>query len=105
MEVEDPFIWFQKGYYYAIVRDVVGKFTGDSGALALMVSKDGIDWQPAKHPLVIGNSFVWANGTQSDIAIERPWLYFENGVPKFLYGAMGVDKKRSQTFNVAIPLK
>jgi hypothetical protein len=105
MEAEDPFMWFQKGYYYAIVRDVVGKFTGDSGALALMVSKNGIDWEPAKHPLVIGSSFAWADGTQSGIAIERPWVYFENGVPKFLYGAMGVDKKRSHTFNVAIPLK
>jgi len=105
MEAEDPFIWFQKGYYYAIVRDVVGKFTGDLGALALMVSKNGIDWQPAKHPLVIGSSFAWADGTQSGIAIERPWVYFENGVPKFLYGAMGVDKMRSHTFNVAIPLK
>lgn len=105
MEAEDPFIWFQKGYYYAIVRDVVGKFTGDLGALALMVSKNGIDWEPAKHPLVIGSSFAWADGTQSGIAIERPWVYFENGKPKFLYGAMGVDKKRSHTFNVAIPLK
>jgi beta-xylosidase len=105
MEAEDPFIWFQKDYYYAIVRDVVGKFTGDTGALALMVSKNGIDWEPAKHPLVIGSSFAWADGTQSGIAIERPWVYFENGVPKFLYGAMGVDKKRSHTFNVAIPLK
>jgi len=105
MEAEDPFIWFQKGYYYAIVRDVVGKFTGDSGALALMVSKNGTDWEPAKHPLVIGSSFAWEDGTQSGIAIERPWVYFENGIPKFLYGAMGVDKKRSHTFNVAIPLK
>ena len=105
MEAEDPFIWFQKGFYYAIVRDVVGKFTGDTGALALMVSKNGIDWEPAKHPLVIGSSFAWADGTQSGIAIERPWVNFENGVPKFLYGAIGVDKKRSHTYNVAIPLK
>ncbi len=105
MEAEDPFIWFQKGYYYAIVRDVVGKFSGDTGALVLMVSKNGSDWQPAKHPLVIGSSFAWADGTQSGIAIERPWVYFENGLPKFLYGAMGVDKTRTHTFNVAIPLK
>jgi len=105
MEAEDPFIWFQKGYYYAIVRDVVGKFTGDAGALALMVSKNGIDWEPAKHPLVIGSSFAWTDGTQSGIAIERPWVYFEKGKPKFLYGAIGVDKKRTHTYNVAIPLR
>ena len=84
---------------------VVGIFTGDTGALALMFSKNGMDWQPAKHPLVIGSSFAWVDGTQSGIAIERPWVYFENATPKFLYGAMGVDKKPSHTFNVAIPLK
>lgn len=105
MEAEDPFIWFRKGFYYVIVRDVVGKFSGDTGALVLMVSKNGSDWQSANHPLVIGSTFVWNDVKQSGIAIERPWVYFENGVPKFLYGAMGVDKKRTHTFNVAIPLK
>lgn len=43
MVAEDPFVWFQNGAYLAIVRDVVGKFTGDSGAWALMVSKNGTD--------------------------------------------------------------
>ncbi len=41
MVAEDPFVWFQKGTYLTIVRDVVGKFTGDEGAWALMLSKNG----------------------------------------------------------------
>jgi predicted GH43/DUF377 family glycosyl hydrolase len=59
MVAEDPFVWFQKGIWYAIVRDVVGKFTGDKGAFALMVSRNGFDWEPAKHPKVIGSKFLW----------------------------------------------
>jgi len=105
MVAEDPFVWFQKGTYLAIVRDVVGKFTGDSGAFALMVSKNGYDWQPAKHAKVIGSNFYWEGGIASVSKLERPCLYLESGVPKYLYGATRADKKESMSFNVAVPLK
>jgi len=104
MVAEDPFIWFQKGTYLAIVRDVVGKFTGDSGAFALMLSKNGTDWQPAKHPKVIGSTFLWENNEKSVSKLERPCLYLEKGVPKFLYGATRADKTESMSYNVAVPL-
>jgi hypothetical protein len=68
--------------------DIVGKFIGDEGAFALMVSKNGFDWKPAKLPKAIGSSFLWANGEQSISRLERPTLYFENVVPKYLYGAI-----------------
>lgn len=105
MVAEDPFIWFQKGTYLAIVRDVVGKFTGDSGAFALMVSKNGFDWKPAKHPKVIGSTFYWEGGIASISKLERPSLYLENGVPKYLYGATRADQAQTNSFNVAVPLK
>jgi predicted GH43/DUF377 family glycosyl hydrolase len=104
MVAEDPFVWFQKGTYLAIVRDVVGKFTGDSGAFALMVSKNGTDWQPAKHPKVIGSAFFWEGGVASVSKLERPCLYLENGVPKYLYGATRADKAQTMSYNVAVPL-
>ena len=104
MVAEDPFVWFQKGTYLAIVRDVIGKFTGDSGAWALMVSKNGTDWQPAKHPKVIGSTFYWEGGVASASQLERPCLYLENGVPKYLYGATRADKAQTMSFNVAVPL-
>lgn len=105
MLAEDPFVWFQHGTYLAIIRDVKGKFTGDEGAFALMISKNGQDWEPAKHPKVIGSSFLWANGEKSISRLERPALYFEKGVPKYLYGATRANKEQSMSFNVAIPLK
>jgi hypothetical protein len=104
MVAEDPFVWFQQGNYLAIVRDVVGKFTGDSGAFALMISKDGKEWAPARHPKVIGSTFLWENGEKSVSKLERPCLYIENGVPRYLYGANRADKKETMSFNVAVPL-
>ena len=104
MVAEDPFVWYQKGTYLAIVRDVVGKFTGDSGAFALMVSKNGCDWQPALHPKVIGSTFYWEGGVPGVSKLERPCLYIENGVPEYLYGATRADKTESMSFNVTVPL-
>lgn len=104
MVAEDPFIWHQQGVNHAIVRDVVGKFTGESGALALMISTNGIDWQPAQHPKVLANKVYQANGKAFDDKLERPCLYIEQGVPKLLFGAMGFEK-RKYSVNVAVPLK
>jgi predicted GH43/DUF377 family glycosyl hydrolase len=104
MVAEDPFIWHQKGVNYAIVRDVVGKFTGESGALALMVSTNGVDWQAAKHAKVLANKIYWENGQAFEDKLERPCLYMVNGVPTLLFGAMGFEK-RKYSVNVAVPLK
>jgi hypothetical protein len=105
MVAEDPYIWYNKGNVYAIVRDVVGKFTGDSGALALLVSKDGKEWTPEKFPKVIGSRFLWEDGSKSIGQLERPCLFLENGMPKYLFGAYGLTKDRSSTCNIAVPLK
>ena len=105
MIAEDPFIWSNQGYIYAIVRDVVGKFTGDEGAFALLVSKDGTEWKPGKYPKVIGSRFMWEDGSISIGQLERPCLYVEDGVPKCLFGAYGLTKDRNNTCNVAVPLK
>lgn len=105
MVAEDPFVWFQKGTYRAIVRDVLGKFTGDKGAWALMISKNGTDWQIDKYPKVIGSTFYWEGGIASTSNLERPWLYLEKGIPKYLYGATRSSKAQTQSFNVAIPLE
>lgn len=110
MVAEDPYIWYDKGYYYAIVRDVVGRFTGIEGSLALLVSKDAKKWLAAKHPRVIGKTFEWANGTDSETKIERPQLYREDRIPKILFGAIRYISinnkgKHDSTANIRVPLK
>jgi hypothetical protein len=109
MVAEDPFIWYSKKYgdcYYALTRDVVGLFTGESGGIALFTSQDGLNWVPAKHPKVLGNTFQLADGTQSDTKIERPALLIEEDEPTYLFGAAdGYRTKGKISTNVQIPLK
>jgi hypothetical protein len=104
MMAEDPFLWSSNGKFYAIVTDVIGAFTNKQAALALLNSSDGINWTPTKYPKVVPHRLLFANGVISDDKLERPWLYFENGRPKVLFGALGVNK-RSYSVNVAINLK
>jgi hypothetical protein len=104
MLAEDPYIWFYKGSYYAIVRDVVDYFNKGKSTLALLHSRDAINWQPSKYPAVAPYKLKFADGTLSEDKIERPWLYCEKGVPKILFGAMGINN-REHSINVAVPLK
>lgn len=103
MVAEDPYLWHYKGKNYAIVRDVVGKFTGEKEALALLTSANGYDWQPAPYPKVIGKTVYQATGKPFDDKLERPCLYTEKGVPKLLFGAMGIQK-RTHSMNIVVPL-
>ena len=108
MLAEDPYIWFSKQYgnrYYAVARDVVGKFTGASGGIVLFQSDDGLNWQPAAHPKVLENHYQWVDGTMSSDRIERPALVFDGETPVALFGAASDNKKRDGTYNVQIPLK
>jgi len=38
-----------------------------------------------------------------DDKLERPCLLIENGIPIYLFGAMGIDN-RAHSMNIAIPL-
>jgi hypothetical protein len=109
MLAEDPFIWFSRRYgdrYYAIARDVIGKFTGASGGLALFESRDGFHWQAAAHPKVLDTCFTWADGTKSGNRVERPALLFDGENPVALFGGTdGYEKNGCIAFNVHIPLK
>jgi len=104
MLAEDPFIWNYKGINYAMVRDASGRYTGIEGAIAMFRSSNGYDWAPTKYPLVIPRSIYTEAGTKLDDRLERPWILFEKGVPVYLIGAMGINK-REHSMNIAIPLK
>lgn len=104
MLAEDPFLWYSRGKYNVIVRDAVGHYTGQVGALALLTSTNAVDWVSAKHVLVAPSKINLPNGKLSDDRIERPFLWFENGMPVYLFGAMGINH-RGHSMNIAIPLK
>ncbi len=105
--VEDPFIWYENGLYYALAKDFHGYFTGTPGqyATALFCSADGFDWQPAEHPLAYRNELHYADYTEPVELLERPQIYMENGKPAALVCACMPDQSKDRTFNVRIPLK
>ncbi len=108
MIAEDPYVWSQDGKYYAIVTDIKGKFTGDRGALALMESDTGYDWVQSKYPLVLPSRILKTDGTYTEYKVERPQLLVEDGVPTFLYGALGITVDgvhRGHACNLRIQLK
>jgi hypothetical protein len=102
---EDPFLWHQGGRYRLIIKDH-NAFIGRGTCLALMHSADGIRWEPAQQPLVAKPPIRWDDGTTEPIVrMERPQLLIENGVPTTLYVACDWDNARSQSCNIALPLK
>ncbi|MEM7785479.1 MAG: glycoside hydrolase family protein [Planctomycetota bacterium] len=105
---EDPYIWTGKDRYWAIVNDHKGHFNGTgSDSLALFESNDGLNWKPAKHPLVTQRTIRWADGIQQDVhRLERPQLWLdENGEPAVLFCAAEETKQKLHSFNVHLPLK
>lgn len=108
MVAEDPFVWYSRKYgqrYYAVTRDVVGGFSGAAGGLCLFWSVDGLTWQPATHPKVLGNTFALEGGGMSAGNVERPALLLDGEEPLYLFGANdGYLRQGRVSTNVQIPL-
>ncbi len=105
---EDPFIWYEKGKYRAIVKDMHGAFTDAGQALVLFESEDGFDWNLSKNGLVSKLEINWEDGTTQKVDhLERPQLYIENGKPIALLCASDVKDEKGvlHAFNVQIPIK
>ena len=104
---EDPFIWYEKGKYRAILKDMHGAFTKAGRALVLFESNDGFDWTLSKNGLVSTLKIQWADGNLQKVEhLERPQLYLENGKPVVLLCAADVEDENGvlQSFNVQIPI-
>ena len=102
---EDPYIWYQNKRYYAIVKDMKGKFTHKGQSLALFTSSDGEDWKVAAHTLVSELVLNWEGNRRDTIdRLERPQLYIEDGIPQALFVAVSSKNQKNHTYNVSIPL-
>lgn len=104
---EDPYIWFGRDRYWAIVKDRDGHFTGIKGfSLALFESADGFRWKPANKLLVTAPGFTWQDGRRENpVIMERPQLLFQDGEPVALFCAAAKERNKANGFNVQIPLK
>lgn len=113
LSAEDPYVWYSSRdtCFYAVFKDFTGAFTRGEPSLAVMQSRDGIEWTLPEKSLFMKKQLVLPGGTILKTArLERPQLLVDGeGVPQVLYSACAVDEVNGRTdggsFNVQIPLR
>ena len=60
---EDPYVWYHKKHnlFFATFKDFSGKITGDKPGLAILVSKDGINWEKPENSLFMKKELFFAD--------------------------------------------
>ena len=106
---EDPYMWYAKDRFYAILDDHLGHYTGTEG-LALFESENATDWKASEYPLVSKPEIKWDDGKITPLRfLERPQVWLDDeGNPKMLFCAAmsGSETDTANlSFNVHIPLK
>lgn len=109
---EDPYVWYhrKKKCYYAVFKDFTGDFTKGDPGLAIMYSKDGIEWKLPRHSLFMPLQLQLESGETVKVKrLERPQLVLDdNDEPIVLCAACSIDpidgKKDGSCFNVQIPV-
>lgn len=109
---EDPYVWYsqQDKKFFAVLKDFNGLYTKGEKGLAVMESKDGINWVLPQHSSFMQRKIELLSGEIIEVdRLERPQLYInEEGVPEVLYAACAVDPVNSKinggSFNIQIPL-
>ena len=109
-EVEDPFVWkSQFGGYELIAKDMTGKLCGERHAAIHAYSPDGENWTLSTQPKSYSRVLRWDDGTTQNMGqLERPFVYLEDGYPRYLFCAAadgpGGFNNATKTWIVAIPL-
>ncbi|WP_421938776.1 glycoside hydrolase family protein [Pedobacter sp.] len=120
MACEDPCIWYDHDCkrFYAAVKYYSNskKLVPQFGALALITSENGLDWKPARNPLISLRNLKFSKGRELLLHnLERPFIVTnEKSIPTALFAAaaeldpakMGGNlvERGYNTFNVSIPL-
>jgi hypothetical protein len=104
--LEDPFLWHDGERFLLLAKDFQGFFTGRGpSTVALFESMDAVDWKAAANAFAFDRCIKWEDGEMQSVdALERPFIYFENGTAAALLCAVGIGPDRADSFNVRIPL-
>jgi hypothetical protein len=114
VQAEDPCLWHDGEVVHAVVKDFAparqGALTPQFGALAHLVSRDGMAWSPASEPVASLRELRLTDGTVRSLThLERPQILIEAGTPTALFAAMSYgspfDDAAETTMNVAIPVQ
>jgi hypothetical protein len=95
-DTEDMSIWYdeKRKRFYGVYH--AHKYIG------LVTSINGIDWEPAKEDIIMKKRQPLHEGGPSlPYRMERPFIFFEEGVPKVLCLAIG---KGHESFSVFVPI-
>ncbi len=109
-EVEDPFMWrTPDGAYELIAKDMTGKIVGERHAGIHARSQDALSWTLAAQPKAWTRNIVWDDGQPETLTkLERPFVYFEAGQARYLFGAVGRGgtghEGMTEAIIIAIPL-
>lgn len=109
-EAEDPFLWEDERGFHIIFKDHVAKFTGEKGGGVMAHSQDGINWIVDEDAKAYSRTVEWEDGDiEMQGQLERPFLFFENGVPAYVFFATmdgpGGFENATKSWNMVIPIK
>lgn len=109
-EAEDPFLWEDERGFHIIFKDHVAKFTGEKGGGVMAHSQDGINWIVDEDAKAYSRTVEWEDGNiEMQGQLERPFLFFENGVPTYVFFATmdgpGGFENATKSWNMVIPIK
>lgn len=113
LSAEDPYVWYNQNekLFYAIFKDFTGKFTKGEPSLAIMHSKDGIDWVLPEQSQFMKKELILKTGEIIKVnRLERPQLLLDDkGNPKVLFAACAIINVNPRTdggcFNIQIPIR
>jgi len=113
LSAEDPYVWYNQDdkLFYAVFKDFTGKFTKGEPSLAIMYSKDGIDWLLPENSQFMKKELTLLSGEKLKVnRLERPQLLLDSsGNPLVLFSACSIVDVNPRIdggcFNIQIPLK
>ncbi len=101
---EDPYVWYQEDHYHVLLKDQGSNYSSSTRAIVHFESANGLDWQLAENAIVQERELVHADGKHQAIhRLERPFLYFEAGVPKVFF--CGIKPGQDQNLSQIVALK
>lgn len=116
LRIEDPFVFWHQDHYEMVCKDLSGNITGEFHAGVHLLSADAVNWELAPEPKAWSRTIAWDDGsTTVQASIERPFILFEDGQPRWLFAATAdgpgpVDGRpgffyAENTWNMVVPLR
>ncbi|WP_417444556.1 glycoside hydrolase family protein [Joostella sp.] len=110
---EDPYVWYSPSeeIFYAVFKDFTGAITKSRPGLAILKSKDGIEWENDQNKLFSPLEVTLQTGEVVKVSrLERPQLLIdEKGIPIAMYAACALEnlnkKNDGSSFNIQIPIE